>query len=253
MSTTATMLANPATGSVQLSITPSGTITRVQRTDANGTYDVRLLAGILPWPAASGVLTLDDYEAANGSCTYTITTSVDSASGAVVLDLGGPWLGVPVTPQFSSRVDSITGYGSALESRSTVLEPEGSPFPIVITRTGSSRRGRLELWAGTYPAALNLLRLAGRGQVMMLRQSEHAGMDMFFTVNGGTTLKTLTVAQGKTVFAVDLDYIEVPRPAAPLSGALGWTWGQLKNTYATWGDVFNDYATWGDVRTNRTL
>lgn len=251
--TTFTMLANPATGSHQISITPTATITRIQRTDANGSYDVRTLTGQLPWPAASGVLTLDDYEAAAGTSTYTVTTSVDIVTGSVGMDFGGIiWLGVPVTPQNSAQVKAVLSYDADQQARSTVLEPDGSPFPIIITRSASSRRGSMQLYAGTYAEALNLLRMFGRGQVVMLRQSDHAGMDMFFT-STSAGISTLSTAQGSSVFSVTVSYIEVPRPRAALSGALGWTWGELKNTYATWGDVFNDFATWGDVRTNRTI
>lgn len=198
---------------------------------------------------ALGPLVLDDYEAAQGTSTYTVTTTGGEVTGTAFMDLGLPWLGVPVTPQFSARVKSITGYGASLEARSTVLEPDGSPFPIVIGRGSSSRRGTLEIWAGAYDAAWDILRLVGRGQIMFLRQAEHEGMDMFFSPRGAD-IRTLSVEGAGTVFGVSVDYVEVSRPGAPLSGALGWDWAELKNTYATWGDVLNAYATWGDVRTN---
>jgi hypothetical protein len=249
--TTLTITPNAATGSHQLSIVPTGTVTRIQRTDANGSYDVRTLTGQLPWTVAQGTLTLDDYEAANGSATYTVTTAADVVTAVAVLTLAKVWLGVPVTPQFSAQVDAVLDYGAGLDSRATVLEPDGSPFAVVVTRSASSRRGNLELFAGDYPAALALLRLVGRGQVVLLRQSQHAGMDMFFVATSAD-IKALVVAQGDSRFSVKVSYIEVPRPTSPLSGALGWTWAELKNTYATWGDVFADFATWGDVRTNRT-
>lgn len=246
---TLTITPKPATGSHQLSIVPTGTVTRIQRTDRNGSYDVRVITDLLPWTAAQGTLTLDDYEAAAGTSTYTVTTSADVVTGSAVLTLDGIWLGVPVTPQFSAKVQTVTGYGAGLESRNTVLEPDGSPNPIVIIRSASGRRGQLSLWAGTYEAALALLRLCGRGQIIFLRQTDHGGMDMFFTATGAN-LSTLRTDGTSSVFGVDVQYIEVPRPRGPLSGALGWTWGTLRNTYATWGDVFNAYATWGDVRTN---
>lgn len=249
--TTISITPNTSTGSHQLSIVPTGTVTRIQRTDGNGSYDVRTLPGVLPWTVASGTLILDDYEAATGSATYTVTTSADTATAAASLTLDAIWLGVPVTPQFSAKVDAVLDYSTGLDSRAVVLEPDGSPFAVVVTRSASSRRGSMELFAGDYPAALALLRLVGRGQVVLLRQSTHAGMDMFF-VGQSADLKTLVTDRGSSRFSVQVQYIEVPRPTAPLSGALGWTWGELKNTYATWGDVFAAYATWGDVRTNRT-
>lgn len=251
--TTLTVTPNPATGSHQLSIVPTGDVTRIQRTDANGTYDVRTLTGQLPHPVASGTLVVDDYEPANGTSTYTVTTAADVVAQAGVLALGNPWLSVPVTPQFSAQISGgIGGYGSGFESRSTVVEPDGSPFPIVIHRVASSRRGSLDLWGGSYADAVNLLRLCGRRGTYMLRQSEHTGMDMFFVIRD-CSLRTLVVDGAASKFGVTVQYLEVPRPGGPLSGALGWTWGELKNTYATWGDVFNAFATWGDVRTNQEI
>lgn len=249
--TTLTITPNPATGSHQLSIVPTGTVTRIQRTDANGSYDVRTMTDQLPWLTSQGTLVLDDYEPANGSAVYTVTTNADTVTGSAVLVLGDPWLGVPVTPQFSARLKAVIGYDSGVESRTTIVEPDGAKFPVVISRSGSSRRGSMELYAGDYPAALDLLKLVGRGQVILLRQAQHTGMDMFFIATRAS-LKTLRVDAERTLFGVEVTYIEVSRPGSPLSGALGWTWGALKTEYATWGDVFTDYATWGDVRTNRT-
>lgn len=199
-------------------------------------------------PAA---LVLDDYEASAGTSTYTVTTALDTVSGSGALTIDSPWLGLPVTPQFSARVDSVTGYEAGVDSLSTVIEPSGGNVPLVIFRGGSTRRGSLDVWAGSYAAALALLRLVQRGQIIMLRQAENPGMDMFFHASRAGITTLLQPANKPTVFGVRLDYIEVGRPAAPLSGALGWTWGTLKNSAASWADVFAGYATWGDIRTNR--
>jgi len=246
-----TITPNLATGSHQLEVTSLAQVNRIQRTDANGTRDVRLVEGILPWPGSgSTTLVVDDYEAAHGTSTYTVTSTADVSTADAVLDLSGVvWLGVPVTPQFSAKVQAVLGYGADGESRATVLEPEGSSFPIVIRRGSGSRTGQLELWGGSYTEALNIWKTRMRGQVLFMRQSEHPGMDMFFHASNAS-ITTLTTEQGTTRFGVQLRYLEVARPGAPLSGALGWTWLELKNTYATWGDVFNDFGTWGDVRTN---
>ena len=72
---------------------------------------------------------------------------------------------------------------------------------------------------------------------------------MFFSPRSGT-IRTLRVEGAESQFGVAVEYIEVARPGAPLSGALGWDWAELKNNYATWGDVFNAFGSWGDVRTN---
>lgn len=239
---------DPSTGSNRLTITPTATITRVRATGANGTRDVRTMTGQLPH--TTGDLVLDDYEAAQGATTYTVTTAAGTVSGTIVLALSSPWLGTPENPQHSAPVRAVMEYGAGAATRSTVHEPDGPYDPIVIVLGGSTRRGTLTVEAGDYPAALALLRLCQRGQTMMLRQLQHAGMDMYFLPMQADIL-TVRAAGQHSRFDLSVQYIEVGRPTGALSGALGWTWAELETSFATWGDVFDAYATWGDVRIDR--
>lgn len=244
--TTLLLTPQPAIGANRLTITPDAEVTRIRRTDANGTYDVRTVTNLLPHPVVSGVLTLDDYEA-NGPATYTITTATETLTGSIVTGLTSPWLGTPEAPQFSAPIASVMDYGAGTTTLSTVHEPEGRHDPIVIVRGASSRRGSLTIDAGSYAAALDLLRLCQRGQTMLLRQLDHPGMDMFF-IPMAADIRPYRAEGKASLFDLSVNYIEVARPAGALSGALGWTWAELATDHATWGDVFDSYASWGDVR-----
>jgi hypothetical protein len=246
--TTLVLTTDAANGFVRLTITPTDDVTRVRRSDANGTYDVRTLTGQLPH-AAPDVLTLDDYEA-NGAATYTVTTTAGSVSGTIVLLLASPWLGTPEVPQFSAAVPSVLEYSAGASTLTTVFEPDGRYDPTVIVRGAGTRRGTLTVEGGTYAQALNLLRLFQRGQTMFLRQTQHAGMDMFFIPMNFDIITALKAGKN-SVFDVECQYIEVGRPSGALSGALGWTWDSLAAAFDTWDEVFDAYATWGDVQIDR--
>lgn len=248
--TTLILATDPATGSVRLTINPTTDVTRVRRTDVNGTADVRTLTGQLPHTAPAE-LVLDDYEAGHGLARYTVTTIGGTVTGSIVHTLTSPWLGTPENPQFSTVVPSFQDYGAGIQTLSTVHEPEGRDVsPIVIVRGASTRRGSLRIEGGTYAAALGILRMFQRGQTMLLRQADHDGMDMYF-IPMNADIVTVAAAGASSVFDVTANYIEVGRPDGALSGALGWTWDALATAFTTWADVETAYASWGDVRTDR--
>jgi hypothetical protein len=247
--TTLLLDTDQSTGSIRLTITPTAEITRVRRTDTNGTADVRTLTDQLPHPSPD-VLVLDDYEAAHGPARYTITTAAGTVTGTIVNVLASPWLGTPENPQHSVAVTSFEDYGSGMQTLSTVHAPEGRDVPpIVIVRGASTRRGSLRVAAGNYVRALKILRIFQRGQTMLLRQPDHEGMDMYF-IPMSAEIVTVLAAGKSSIFDVTVSYLEVGRPAGALTGALGWTWAALESAFATWGDVEDAYASWGDVRTD---
>jgi hypothetical protein len=250
MTTTLILTTDSANGYVRLTITPDADVTRVRRTDVNGTADVRTMTDVLPHTAPD-VLVLDDYEASHGSARYTVTTASGSVTASIVLALSSPWLGTPENPQYSAAVDSVLEYGAGMQTLSTVHEPEGRVNPIVIVRGASTRRGSLRVTGGSYAKALKILRICQRGQTMLLRQpGDHDGMDMYF-IPMNAEIVTAMAARSSSVFDVTLSYVEVGRPLGALSGALGWTWEGLEAAFATWGDVEEAYASWADVRIDR--
>lgn len=248
--TTLTLDTDTANGYVRLTITPTADVTRVRRSDVNGTQDVRTLTGQLPH-VGTDVLTLDDYEAAHGPARYTVTTTAGTVTGSIVFTLASPWLGTPENPQHSTAVHSVLDYGAGGQTLSTVHEPEGPLDPIVIVRGGSTRRGSLRVAAGTYAEALKIYAILRRGQAMLLRTpGDHAGMDMYFIP---MTYEIVTALAGgaASVFDVTCSYIEVGRPQGDLSGALGWTYAGLEAAFVSYADVEAAYASFGDVRIDR--
>jgi hypothetical protein len=249
--TTLILTTDPANGYVRLTITPTADVTRVRRSDVNGTADVRTMTDQLPHTAPA-VLVLDDYEAAHGSTRYTVTTASGSVTATIVLALASPWLGTPENPQHSAAVASVLEYGAGMQTRTTVHEPDDPRVnPIVIVRGASTRRGSLRIAGGNYATALKILRICQRGQTMLLRQpGDHEGMDMYF-IPMNAEIVTAMAARSSSIFDVTLSYLEVGRPLGALSGALGWTWAGLDTDFPTWGDVEEAYASWADVRIDR--
>ena len=247
--TTLLLTTSAATGANRLTITPTADVLSVRRTDVNGTYDVRTMTGVLPHPAAGGVLVLDDYEAVHGTATYTVATADQTLTGSIVLDLDSPWLGTPEAPQFSAAVQSVLDYAAGTATLSTVFEPDGRAAPIVVVRGASSRRGTLRVAGGSYAATLNLLRLCQRGQTMLLRQTDHPGMDMYF-IPLNADITTALAAGPASVFDLSVQYIEVDRPLGSLSGSLGWTFAALAAAFTDFAAVSAGYASFGDLRTD---
>jgi len=252
---TVTMTATPApeTGSVQLRLTGAGTVTRLERADSNGTASVRTLPGVLPWTYAGSDLIIDDYEPGAGAVNYWAETDAGTVPVSVTFELLSPWLFVPLQPAYSAELKSITSYNAGRPGRSSVLEPIGRRDPVVITRAMGSRRGQLSAFAGaTYAAARELEAACDRGEVLMLRQPEHAGLDMYFICES-SNIEPLLVEGGKTLWGVSLDYIEVSRPAENIAGALGWTFAELAASAPSFSTITRRYATFEDLRLDNRI
>lgn len=244
--TAITLQAQPGNGAIQLTITATEQLDRVMRSDANGVAEVRTLPGVFPKAAGGADLVLTDFEAASGAVSYTAGTATKSITWA----LAGPWLFIPVMPNLSVQLASILDYSAGGQSLGSVHELLGRSAPVAILRDMGSRRGSLRIYAGTLAQALRVVNAARQGQVLMLRQPEHQGMDMYFTATGYGTPVLETRGAG-TVFGVDLSYIELDRPAGPLSGALGWTFAALASAWPSFATLPAKYATFQDVRLNQ--
>jgi hypothetical protein len=190
-------------------------------------------------------LFIDDYEAASGAVTYNTGLGTE----ALTWDIEAPWIFVPVMPNYSARLTSVLGYNAAGDTLSTIHELAGRPDPVAVLRGMGTRSGSLELWAGPYPAAAAIIDAIGRGEVLMLRQPEHQGMDMYFMATG-YQLRSLAVDGAGTVWGVDLAYRELARPADPLAGALGWTFAALAAAYPNFRTLPKKYATFQDMKLN---
>jgi hypothetical protein len=84
----------------------------------------------------------------------------------------------------------------------------------------------------------------------MLRQPEHQGMDMYFTASS-YGVPVLDTNGGKSVWGVDLGYVELARPVGDLSGSLGWTFASVATAAPTFAARRKKYATFQDLLLNK--
>lgn len=188
--------------SVALTLTPSGTVDGITRTDANGTAPVRVPEGTFPRTAA---LNLTDWEAAlSGPVTYRAGgVSVQTQAGTVL-----PCLVPVLRPSLSRTLQEVTGYTAARASMTTVHQVIDRPDPLIALGRMGLRSGSLVIWAETHAAAQAVETLADTGGVLMFKQSEHPGQDLYF-VPLGSSLEPDRDGDG---WEMTLSYQETSRP-----------------------------------------
>lgn len=243
--TTLTATPQPATASVALALTPTGTVTQILRADANGIRPVRAQAG--QFPTSSATALIDNEAALTGPVSYTVVGG-GGASATTALDVDAEWLTVPVTPARSERVDApvgVSGYASARESQSTVHRVIDRPDPVITLGVLALRTGSMELWCPDIAAARRWEAVYARGEVVLLRQG-HAGLDMYHTAS-----RTGIEPQGDPAsdlrWRLTIDYIEVAYPAGNQLGTLGWSVDDVTATYPTVAAVTQAFATVNDL------
>lgn len=214
------------------------------RTDANGTRAVRMREGD---GIVGGALLVTDYEAAlSGPVSYTVTTT-EAVTTTTSLDVAQTWLTVPVVPTYSYPVDLVTGYEANSEPTTTVHLIIGRADPILSLGVMRMRSGRLDLWCASYDDAEAIVGVYSRGQVVMLRQPDHPGLDMYHAATGAVRVTPHPENTPTRRWAVEVSYTEVKAPSAPLAGALGWTYAQATAAYPTYGDSMAAFPTYGDL------
>lgn len=245
--TVLTLTPDPGTASVRLTLTgaPAGPVT-IARVDANGARPVRLLAGQEP---IAGDLTVTDYEPALAG--DLIRYDVKDGAGVTVsasTTLAGvtrPQLQLAALPQYRLALDLVTGYGADRAGTTTVHDVIGRTDPVVTLGRLGTRRGTLTLWAADHGAARAVEQLADRSNVLLLRQGDHSGMDLYFVATR-TGVTPDDEATSPRRWSVELDYVEVAAPTGNLLGALGWTFedvatlgsfAALPATFATFTDL----------------
>jgi hypothetical protein len=241
--TTITALPQPATVSVVLTVTPTGTVTSIMRTDANGTNPVRTQAGLLP--TASPFVVTDNEATLTGPILYTVQDGGAGASVTTALNVDGQvWLTVPVAPGKSLQVELNTNAQTTRASLSTVHEVIDRADPIVTLAPLKLRTGTLELWCSTYEQGRALEQLYDRGDVVQLRQ-DVPGLDMYHV----TTQTSLTPASDTSPrrWFLGVDFQEVAYPLGNQVGTLGWDFNDVAAAYSTFTAVQVTYATFNDL------
>lgn len=227
--TTLTAAAALNGAAVVLTLTPTGSISSITRSDANGNRAVRVPSGTFP---RSTPLTLTDWEAKLGSVvTYTVT----GATASITLSSQLPWLVAPLRPALSQSVEMIIDYGSSRSSLGTIHQVTDRPDPLVALGRLATRSGTLTAWIPTYAAGRSLEDMIDRSGVVLYKQHEHAGMDMYFTVTG-----TDLVPDSEDGWNLNIGYQEITAPTSPINEAV-WTFGTVATSFASFANVTSDY------------
>jgi len=234
----------PYIQNIKVSLIPPAYSFSLTRSDANGIVPVRLFEG---QGISGGALIVTDYEPSlTGPLTYTVNTTT-AATVTTTLALQETWLTVPVAPQYSAQADLVTGLTSARETTTTVHKIINRPDPILTLGALRLRSGSLTVWCPSYAVGRTLEAVYGRGEIVMLRQSDYAGLDMFHAATGNVSLALEDTMTPTRRWLLSVDYTEVKRPSGALTGAIGWTYAASTARNATYGASALEFPTYGDL------
>ncbi|QCG78276.1 minor tail protein [Arthrobacter phage Idaho] len=198
-------------------------------------------------------LVITDYEPASGPLRYDVEPMSGNLETLDVsgFELGGPWLFTPIIPGYSRPLVLVQELASNYTSNTTVHDGLlGRDDPIAVMRPLGMRRGTMKIFAGTIAQALELLTPLRQATVMMLRQPDHAGLDMYFAAESAELIHYDQDGPA-TLWGVSITYVEVKRPEGDLAGALGWTYLDLLSATPRYSDQRRTFATYADMRLNK--
>jgi hypothetical protein len=248
MATALVLTPQAPTASVLIQITgaPAGPVV-ITRTDANGTNLVRLRVGQAP---IAGALTITDYEPALvGVLTYDVVDSalVTTTSSTTLAGLvSSPQITGVQLPGLDFQPQLITGYTAGREASSTVHDIVGRGDPVVVLGPTRTRKGRVEVWVADYAEGMDLIAVLAQARILMLRQPDHPGMDMYFLATSIPIEPLQKTAQGWR-WSVEFDFVELRSPALPLLGAAGWTFDDVASGYASFASVRAVFADFDEL------
>lgn len=226
MATTLVLTAKPSVGAVLIEISgaPAGAVT-ITRADLNGSGTVRLQEGQEP---ISGFLTIFDYEAAlNGTITYQVLDSASTVTtDTVTTNVSNPFLNAPVLPHLRESIYAVEDYDSARENSSTVHNIVDRADPLVVSGPLRYAQGNLTLHATSFARAKAIEAIAAPGEVLLFRQPDFEGMDMYLVAKRVNIRPAERTISGRK-WSVDIDYTAVKSPSGPvLSGT--WNFDEIK-------------------------
>ena len=228
------------TRAVELTVTSPAPIAGITRSDANGTRPVRMRTDQIH---AAGTFQIIDYEPAiAGRIQYVLTTDATAAPAWVEIPAAqDPTFVLPAIPQFTVTVENVHGYSAGRESRATFHTIINRDDPIVAEGGLTPRTGTLEVFAAQYMDALNLENMIQRGQCCLYRQSEHAGMDMYFYASASD------IEPDEGAWKLTLSYVEVSFPPGNVLSGAGWTFDALANEGGTFLDLPARFESFHDL------
>lgn len=246
---TMTLTPRPDLAAVIVNIDTDGQVlTAISRSDANGGGTVRVSAGVLP---TSNPPVIIDYEPAiTGTLMY--TAFFESAPPVTVFlgPLGGDktWLMPPLQPGQSISPTLITGYAAARRSGNTFHDVIDRPDPAVTLAPLRTRTGTLDVFCLSYTEAAAVVELHRSAGVLLLRQPDYPGLDMYYAVAGDVYL-TPAQLQDPIRWRVQIDYREVASPAGNEVMGTGWTFDDVLVEFDTLAQIPGTFATFDALAT----
>lgn len=219
------------------------------RTDASGVRPVRLLDG---QEIIDGTLVVEDAEAAMvGTITYALTsaTGVRTTASTTLAGASGYRLAPAAFPQWATTVGLVTGYDATRPTSTRVHEVIGRDDPVVRLGSVQLRRGTLTVWCQDYAALTTALDVYRRGEVVLLRQPDYPGLDMYHVT---TEVRESGYDEQWRRWRLDVTYFEVAFPRGPLLGSPTWTWDDLTAMFPSWDAAAAFFATWNAAQIGPT-
>lgn len=244
----ATILIKSAT--VQRYSTATGSV-YLTRTDGNGAHFVRLTENAAP--NSSGAMTVVDYEAAYGGCTYRVVDAAgNQATTTVTPESASSPAARPVQLVATGKVGAVLGlerlesFDRDFEYRETgsALAILGRSGPVVTTRSDNQwtlRQGTLSFYAADQTEAEAIVGIYKASRVVFLRTAEFLP-DMYHVASSVAVRPAQLQPSGWT-YKVEVDYQEVQWPEGYLAGD-DWTYADLIASYLAYFDLPANYATY---------
>lgn len=225
------------------------------RSDTNGARDVRAVEGVR---MEDGTYLVTDHEAAlTGLIVYTVATqrvdvpdpapTTEVATASTRLDVEGNRFTQVVTPRLTASSPIVETYEADQPGSGTVHDVIDRRDPLVTKGVLRLRRGRMTVWNLDYDRALALVALFDAGDEVLWRQDEHAGLDMYFVPQNART-RPYDAQTHVRRWAVELDYVEVAVPTAPIAGDAVWNYRAGAERNATYWDDLREFPTYADRR-----
>lgn len=167
------------------------------------------------------------------------TVTNTSLNESVVVDGYYPVISAAALPQYRAMVTAVTDYDASQEYGGTVHWVVDRPDPLVITSPMRYREGSFVVRCTTFDEAEVVVDVASTGNVMMLRQNDHPGMDMYFV---SRRARKSPITDGTRDWEVSFDYTQVKVPSGDLKGAAVWNFDAVE-AIGTFTDVKNQFAT----------
>lgn len=202
-------------------------VVSITRSDVNGVRPVRLYEGA---DLSNGELVAFDHEAAlTGLVTYEaivrnrLNAATERARASATLSAVTRSRLAPASlPQAGAWYDLAPDLSLGRESTTTLTQVINRNDPLVTLGSQTSRRGSLRVFADDYQMGAHLEQVFNRGEVVLLRQPDHPGLDMYL-VGTRTSLAIQPQLTQPRRWILEVDYSEVAAPTTPLLGSAGWT------------------------------